>query len=201
MSEQGTHDQDAPALHCLRCGYDLTGLPQDHRCPECGFGFQHEAIHRLALGYADFKLAAYIRVARLSIVAAVLALISTSPRTLAIAPSVLHVLLLGPLAALGVAIYCVREVRNTFWSFPRLTVVVLMLAASGLVPNVVPAILLVLSILVAFAAAFEFTSQARRFPYARLSLDERWTQELRRYRRGAWAAILAAAGALALAWR
>lgn len=24
------------APHCTYCGYDLTGLPDDHRCPECG---------------------------------------------------------------------------------------------------------------------------------------------------------------------
>lgn len=24
---------------CIHCGYDLTGLPEDHRCPECGVPF------------------------------------------------------------------------------------------------------------------------------------------------------------------
>jgi hypothetical protein len=26
---------------CPACGYDLTGLPADHRCPECGRGYSH----------------------------------------------------------------------------------------------------------------------------------------------------------------
>lgn len=29
---------DAPAPRCWRCGYDLTGMRIDDRCPECGIG-------------------------------------------------------------------------------------------------------------------------------------------------------------------
>ncbi len=28
---------------CVECGYDLVGLPDHHRCPECGIGYdKHE---------------------------------------------------------------------------------------------------------------------------------------------------------------
>lgn len=29
-----------PIRHCPVCRYDLTGLPKDHRCPECGFEYE-----------------------------------------------------------------------------------------------------------------------------------------------------------------
>jgi hypothetical protein len=29
----------APLTHCPICRYDLSGLPKDHRCPECGFEY------------------------------------------------------------------------------------------------------------------------------------------------------------------
>jgi hypothetical protein len=35
MSEQ--HETAAP--HCVKCGYNLTGLPDRGRCPECGNSF------------------------------------------------------------------------------------------------------------------------------------------------------------------
>ncbi len=31
----------ASAILCLGCGYDLTGLPSRHRCPECGLHYDH----------------------------------------------------------------------------------------------------------------------------------------------------------------
>lgn len=31
---------DQPLTHCPVCKYDLTGLPTDHRCPECGFEYE-----------------------------------------------------------------------------------------------------------------------------------------------------------------
>jgi hypothetical protein len=29
---------------CIHCGYDLTGLPDGHNCPECGIQFWHREI-------------------------------------------------------------------------------------------------------------------------------------------------------------
>lgn len=37
-------------LACPHCGFDLAGLPDDHRCPECGFGYQRDAIREIAKG-------------------------------------------------------------------------------------------------------------------------------------------------------
>lgn len=34
-------------LHCPHCGYDLTGLTE-YRCPECGRGFDENALRRAA---------------------------------------------------------------------------------------------------------------------------------------------------------
>lgn len=31
---------------CLRCGYCLTGLPDQHRCPECGTPYEIEQVKR-----------------------------------------------------------------------------------------------------------------------------------------------------------
>lgn len=39
--------EHAQHLHCLHCGYDLTGLTE-HRCPECGRGFDENALRRAA---------------------------------------------------------------------------------------------------------------------------------------------------------
>jgi hypothetical protein len=35
--------QPAPALRCLRCNYDLHGLPADGNCPECGLAVARSA--------------------------------------------------------------------------------------------------------------------------------------------------------------
>ncbi|MCG3136178.1 MAG: hypothetical protein HJJLKODD_00003 [Phycisphaerae bacterium] len=32
----------APLNKCPQCGYDLRGLPADHRCPECGLAYDHQ---------------------------------------------------------------------------------------------------------------------------------------------------------------
>lgn len=39
---------ESSAIFCPQCGFDLSGLPDEHRCPECGFGYQREAIVELA---------------------------------------------------------------------------------------------------------------------------------------------------------
>ena len=36
---------------CPMCGYDLRGIPEQ-ACPECGFGYQHAALEKLALANA-----------------------------------------------------------------------------------------------------------------------------------------------------
>lgn len=40
---------------CLKCGYDLRGLPEDDRCPECGEDVAH-GIWRIPLDLRPFKL-------------------------------------------------------------------------------------------------------------------------------------------------
>lgn len=37
-------------MNCPACGYDLTGLPEEHRCPECGFVYDAHTI------VIDFRL-------------------------------------------------------------------------------------------------------------------------------------------------
>ncbi len=44
--------------YCPMCGYDLRGIPED-RCPECGFGFQHEAVRNLVAIEAGDRLCGY----------------------------------------------------------------------------------------------------------------------------------------------
>lgn len=41
---------------CPQCGYCLNGSPDDGKCPECGFGYQFEAIRKLADGEADNRI-------------------------------------------------------------------------------------------------------------------------------------------------
>lgn len=33
-----------PLTHCPVCNYDLTGLPKNHRCPECGFEYDETTV-------------------------------------------------------------------------------------------------------------------------------------------------------------
>jgi hypothetical protein len=35
-----TTDHELRLMHCPGCGYDLSGLPREHWCPECGFRYQ-----------------------------------------------------------------------------------------------------------------------------------------------------------------
>jgi hypothetical protein len=177
-------------IHCPCCGYDLSGLPADHRCPECGFGYQHRAVENLALGYADAKQRAYSRVARLCAAAAALNLVAVAPPTV-MPGSAACLLFVVPVAALALTAYWARDLRGVISTFPRVVVVVLVLALRGLVPNIVPAILLAAGTLLLALATFEHTAQARRYPYAKLSLEEEWLHELKRYRKGAWAGIVA----------
>lgn len=54
-------DPDGPEVRsprCPVCGYDLHGLPADHRCPECGFAYTEEAIRSLAVDEAERRAAA-----------------------------------------------------------------------------------------------------------------------------------------------
>lgn len=34
---------ESPQTECLNCGYNLTGLPPEHRCPECGQAYDASA--------------------------------------------------------------------------------------------------------------------------------------------------------------
>lgn len=36
---------------CIECGYDLNGLPKNHRCPECGQGYEENTYRFRALGF------------------------------------------------------------------------------------------------------------------------------------------------------
>jgi hypothetical protein len=36
--------QARSGLFCIHCGYDLSGLPDHHRCPECGLPYDFQAI-------------------------------------------------------------------------------------------------------------------------------------------------------------
>jgi len=38
------HTSGEPLTNCPACRYDLTGLPADHRCPECGFEYDETTI-------------------------------------------------------------------------------------------------------------------------------------------------------------
>ena len=54
-------------VFCPRCAYNLHGIPE-HRCPECGFGFDRPAVRDLADEYVRVCLATYRRLIRLSAV-------------------------------------------------------------------------------------------------------------------------------------
>ena len=58
-------------VRCPRCDYDLFGIPE-HRCPECGYGYDHEAIRALAAGEAAKRLAAARGIIRSSVICAAL---------------------------------------------------------------------------------------------------------------------------------
>ena len=36
-----------PGAQCLNCGYNLEGLPEAHRCPECGQEFERGEVLRV----------------------------------------------------------------------------------------------------------------------------------------------------------
>jgi len=39
--------QGADCLLCPKCTYALQGLPDEHRCPECGLNYNHDVIRRV----------------------------------------------------------------------------------------------------------------------------------------------------------
>ena len=116
----------------------------------------------------------------------------------AMAVSVTCVLFLVPAAALILTAYWAKDVRIMVSTLPRVVGVIVVLALRGLVPDVVPPILLCVGALLLALATFELAAQARRYPFARLSLAEKWCRELTRYRNDAWAAIVAGFSSLVL---
>lgn len=66
-------DLDAETrVYCLKCGYDLTPIPKG-QCSECGYGYDHEAIRRIASEYTLDRLGSYKAGLRFSIISAICA--------------------------------------------------------------------------------------------------------------------------------
>ena len=61
-----THMATDEEVFCPQCGYNLFGIPE-RRCPECGFGFDREAVQSLAQEYVGTRWTVYRRVIIFSI--------------------------------------------------------------------------------------------------------------------------------------
>lgn len=61
-------------LACPKCGYDLHGIPE-HRCPECGFGYDAAAVRSMAKAFERARVA----VAQVVINKVAIALALTTP--------------------------------------------------------------------------------------------------------------------------
>lgn len=64
----------ATRVFCLKCGYDLTPIPLG-QCSECGYGYDHEAIRRIASEFTLDRIGSYRSGTCLSAVSALCSLL------------------------------------------------------------------------------------------------------------------------------
>ena len=166
---------------CVKCGYSLIGIPGDHRCPECGFGYQHAAIADLAAMIAEEKAAGYAATARWGSLAAILVGLALVVFCMFGFGGVIHavgaiVLLVGGGLARQLTIGW-----QDIWRFRTALVLLPLLALTLVLPFLAPGVALILSTIEGARAMVGLTLTQREYPHIRGSFNAADQTRLRRY--------------------
>jgi hypothetical protein len=189
----------ADEVFCLRCGYNLRGIPED-RCPECGFGYQLAAIRFIVAASFERRLAKYqrmLRFAAISLLCSLLVLASQRGLIGGLLPTAFRSAVCGiELWLLYCAVCWVPIGAARFDSPGKLLAALFLLPALlavGLAFPILPKAVAAISLLAPPALS-------RRLPvcidHADLSLQHKKRRRLRFWRLAGWMAMTIALAAL-----
>lgn len=169
---------------CMICGYDLTGLPDDHFCPECGFGYQLSATNAIVKGELDRQRACADTALAAAVGAAVVNLLAAAGQNaqplgfmmLAIAPT----LFLMPVRAHFSGVALGARILGRIWATAGLLLIsVFWPAINGLIAVALLAV-----------GLHSLLVNRTRFPHALDALREDLLRRLRTRRRVAYGAMV-----------
>lgn len=173
----------------MQCGYDLFGLAEFGRCPECGFGYQHAAtaeLVRLELDRRRGAVDAVVRYAAFSLALAILVAMGVSSLTFYLRGG-LMALLFGYGMLLGLR-HGGRDSAVVGRTMVRTFAGAVLLLTSAALPKLVLGIAWIILTLALLAAA----NDRPIYPYVHASISDDAQKAMRRRRHLAWGLTLLA---------